>query len=321
MKKALKTLDVTNLSLEEWLNLLSSPPEDKSFVNYEFPTDEHREEYISTIQERSDKEIAKLLKHFLIPTGSFGIDKLRLDWLKIVKNKDPEKFQALLNNQYNQRLILSSVGYKISPWEGITWIIDLLPHFPNQAIETLNAYTLAHAQELPDGRLRGLYDATQIIRAKYIGLPENHIETVEFLQNMNPRDFEHLIERLYDSMGYETELTTPQKDGGRDIIAKQVKPAKRENLLIECKRYKNSIGVPIVRQLLGVVSSEKSNKGVLITPTKFTKSAVKFSQENPRIELIGSEEIIPLLNQYLSPRWPSHIDHLLLESKKKFRQS
>ncbi|HCK65609.1 MAG TPA: restriction endonuclease [Anaerolineae bacterium] len=321
MAKKPKRIDVTKISLEEWLDLLSNLPGDESFFSYEFPTNNHREEYISTIQNRTDKEIKKLIKNFLISSGSLGIDEIYLGYLKDVNKKDPEKFKLLLENQYNQRLVLNSVGYDVLPWEGITWVIDLLPHFPNQAIESINAYVLAHAQELPDGRLRGLNDATQIIRAKYIGLPGTKPETIEFLQNMNSRDFEHLIERLYNSMGYDTELTPPQKDGGRDIIVKHTKPAKREILLIECKRYRGTVGVEVVNRLLGIVSSEKANKGVLVTSGKFTKYAQIFSKENPRIELISNQELIPLLNEHLGPKWTSYIDSLLLESKKKFMQS
>lgn len=321
MAKKQKIIDTTKLSLGEWLDLLFNPPEDAVFANYEFPTDKHLEEYISTIQSRTEKEITKLIKFLLIPSGSLGIDEMHLDWLKHVKKNNPETFELLVNTQHTQRLILYSLGSKIPPWEGITWVLDLLPYFPSQAIESLSAYILAHAQLLPDGRLEGLSQATQIIRAKYIGLPGTQPEIIEFLQSMNSRDFEFLIERLYNSMEYETELTPPQKDGGRDVIAKYIKPAKRETLLIECKRYKGSIGIRIVRQLLGVVSSEKANKGVLVTSGNFTKDAIKFAKENPRIELINNQELVLLLNENLGSGWISNIDRLILESKKKFKQT
>jgi len=270
------------------------------------------------IQSRTEEEVLRLLEHFLIHSGSLGADERHLEGLKKANKENPKLFSQMMTKQYYRRLVRDSLGDKTPPWEGITWVIDLLPHFPNQAIDALNAYSLAHAQEIPDGRFSGLQDAIALIRAKYIGIPETEPKIIKFLQNINPRDFEYLVERLYYKMEYETELTPPQKDGGRDIIAKKLKPAKRETLLVECKRYKGSIGIRIARQLLGVVSSEKANKGVLITPGNLTRDAIKFSKQNPRIELIGGEELVSLLNEYLSPKWTLNIDQLILTSQRKF---
>ena len=161
-----------------------------------------------------------------------------------------------------------------------------------------------------------MYDATELIRAKFIGLPGTQSEAIEFLLNLSPRDFECLVERLYDSMDYETELTPPQKDGGRDVIALKHKPREQENLRIECKRYSDPVGVEIARELLGVISSEKANKGVLVTTSHFTSGAEKYAEQNPRLELITGDEMVLLLNEHLGPKWPLHIDRLIAESQK-----
>ena len=133
----------TGMNLEEWLALLFDPPDGASFINYAFPTDRHREEYFATINQRTDEEVYKLLKRFLIPSGTLGIDKLRLAGLAAIQKADPEMFQRMIRLQYYQRLVLNASGYdKVQPWEGITWVLDLLPHFPKQALEGLNAYIL-----------------------------------------------------------------------------------------------------------------------------------------------------------------------------------
>jgi hypothetical protein len=54
------------------------------------------------------------------------------------------------------------------PWEGITWILDLLPHWPAEALASIGAYQLAHAQDLPDGRHSSLGDAMAVIRARWV---------------------------------------------------------------------------------------------------------------------------------------------------------
>ena len=63
--------DATKLSLDEWLKLLNSKDsESYAFTTYEFPTDSMRDEYLSSIQNRTEKEVIDLLRHFLITSGS-----------------------------------------------------------------------------------------------------------------------------------------------------------------------------------------------------------------------------------------------------------
>lgn len=111
-------------------------------------------------------------------------------------------------------------------------------------------------------------------------------------------------------------MTPPQKDGGRDILADQSVPSRRERLLIECKRYSKPVSVCLLRSLLGVVSSEKANKGVLVTSSHFTRAAVAFGHDNPRLELIDGPTLASLMNEHLGPTWLTRIDRLVVESER-----
>jgi restriction system protein len=309
-------IEVREMPLDEWLALVFNPPSNKAFIDYSFPADKHREEYLSSIHNQTDEEVRKLLLKFLIPSGTLGIDQLRLAGLLAAQDSAPDMFNTMIGLQFYRRLVLYASGRsKAPPWEGITWILDLLPHFPKQALEALSAYSLAHIQQLPDGRIDGLFDAEEIIRAKYIGTPTTQSEAVQFLLNVSSREFEHIVERLYSAMDYETELTPAQKDGGRDILANKNDPGKLEHLRIECKQYNKPVDVKIVRALLGVVADEKVNKGVLVTTSRFTKGAKDFANRNPRLELIAGSNLIPLLNEHLGSRWPLKIGRLVAESQ------
>ncbi|OUL17652.1 hypothetical protein BV372_34810 [Nostoc sp. T09] len=317
MSEEPEVINVNGISLDDWLKLVFNSPPDKTFISYEFPTNQHREQFIANIQDRTEEEIEKLLLRFLIPSGSLGIDKFHLQGIIAAKDSAPELFDRMMKSLLNRRLILYTLGGRQTPtWEGITWILDLLPHFPKEALQALSAYVLAHIQHLPDGRRRGLYDAGEIIRARYIGTPINQSEALKFLTSgISPREFEHIVERLYSAMGYETQLTPSQKDGGRDILATKMEPGKLEHLRVECKLYNKPVGVEITRALLGVVSDEKVNKGVLVTTSRFTTGATDFAKSNPRLELIAGNSLIPLLNENLGPSWPIQIERLVLESK------
>jgi len=312
-------VDVRNFTLSEWLDFLFYTSIDEEFIDYAFPTREMYDEYIAGIQSRSDEEIIALLKRFLLPSTSLLIDEHRLETLAAIERTDRDWHSRLLNLQYYQRLIVWTAMEQKGPppWEGITWILDLLPHGPRRALNALNAYLSAHIQLLPDGRIDGLFEAAEIIRAKYIGLPGTQPDKVRGLLDLSDRDFECVVERLYSAMRFETELTPPKRDGGRDVIATKKIPGDFQSLRIECKRYKNPVGVDVARGLLGVVSSEKATKGVVVSASRFTKGARDFAMKNPRIELISGDEFVRLLNEYKGATWPLHIDRLIIESLNK----
>src|SRR5262249_3618409 len=146
-------------------------------------------------------------------------------------------------------------------------------------------------------------------------VPGTFSETIAFLISLGPRTFECLVERLYHSMDYETELTAPRNDGGRDLIANKTLPGTRESLRIECKLYTGPVGVGIARALLGVVSDEKATKDVLATTGRFTDPTRRFANRNPRLELLSADELIPLMNEHLGTKWSLHVERLVREAE------
>src|SRR5215203_7288342 len=73
-------LDEKSLSLEEWLGYLNLPERKRprAFVSYCFPSDHHFKEYVSTLHQRTDREVKMLLRNFLITGGGLGVDGDRL---------------------------------------------------------------------------------------------------------------------------------------------------------------------------------------------------------------------------------------------------
>jgi restriction system protein len=315
-------IEAKNLSLEAWLALVYDPPKDKLFLQRAFPSDKHRDEYMASVQSRSHDEVLKLLYAFLVRSTSLKvIDELNFESLIYAYNANHERFEKMISHTYYWRLInYFRVSKQIYPWEGNTWVLDLLPHSPRIALEGLNAYIVAHFPILPDTVLHGLWDAEEIIRAKYIGLPKTQSDKVAMLLDLSSRNFENLTERLYSRMAYETRLTPPTRDGGRDIIAKINIGAKQEFLLIECKRYADPIDVGKVRELYGVVSSEKANRGVLVTSSRFTLDAQKFADDN-YIQLIDGDKFILLLNEHLGTNWFQKLDRIITESEKHYQET
>ena len=123
-------------------------------------------------------------------------------------------------------------------------------------------------------------------------------------------DFENVCRVLVEKMGFTTQTTKASGDGGIDLIAYNHQPLLSGKYIIQCKRYAGSVGEPIIRDLYGVVMSERANKGILMTTGHFTKSAVVFAEGKP-IELIDGVKLKKLLTQYqLAPTSASKVDFL-----------
>jgi restriction system protein len=312
----LKFIDGNKLTLEKYLQVLTTKLSVILAPNNHFPTDEMLNEFLLTIKQRSDIEIKEILRAFFIKNCTFNIDLIykdtykNIDWAQ--EQKLEEHYKKFTETQYFKRLMAHQKETD-TVWEGITWILDLLPHFPNEALRGLHAYFLANCQFVPDSYYNAFGDWTSIIRAKYIDveIPQ------EIFLNLQPKEFEYIVAELYEEMGYETKLTNSSYDGGIDVIAEKKKTGKKEKLLIQCKRYRNKIGVDEARKLLGVISDKKATKGTLVTCSNFTREAKKFSDANPRIELINMKELTQLLNLHLSPLWTVKTDRYIMNQKQK----
>lgn len=305
-----------SMTYEEWLNLMEKPDKTKTYVDYSFPNDQIKDECLQKISDLDEGIILKILKNFLLPTGHLPVaDKRVTEGLIDSLRTDPEKTKKELSTEpHLQRLLDNYLFKKNKPtWDGIDWVMGLVPHNPQLAIEAIQAYVIAHFWFLPDGRLNGLFDSQAIIRKRY--LEKEH--PIEVLQSLTPRQFEILICNLYDRMDFKSSLTQVSRDGGRDIIAEKIRNTGKDRLLIQCKRVINKIGVGPVREMLGILASEKATKSVIVSLAGFTRPAFDFQKANNHtIELIDAKELMILLNTYCGADWPIYIDRLTIESSK-----
>jgi restriction system protein len=314
---AIKTppsVDEPGPELLHWLNEGKNPR--KARQQSRFPSDDMLADYLRVINTFSDADIFALLRRFLVHTGSLGVDGDRIEQLGRLKSSEPELYASLRETDSVQRLFRIP-GADHNPWQGITWVIDLLPHHPREAINVLDAYFMAHAFALPDGRINSLDDAQAIIRARWIQNPIDIKGKMPFLNSLEEREFEHLVDELYAQMDYDAILTSQWRDDGRDVIATSTVVGRREIVLVECKHYAKPVRVQPVRHLLGVVTDAKATKGVLATNASLTRGARDFADRNPSLELITGEQLILLLNEHCGHDWAPRLDRLLTASKRR----
>lgn len=110
-------------------------------------------------------------------------------------------------------------------------------------------------------------------------------EILEVILSKSPREFEKLVVSLLQKMGYGGEIsnsglvTQSSNDQGIDgIIKEDVLGLGR--IHIQAKRYAidNSVGREAIQNFVGALAVAQSNKGVFITTSSYTKSAVKYAE-------------------------------------------
>ena len=119
----------------------------------------------------------------------------------------------------------------------------------------------------------------------------------EDINSLSGVEFEMVCKKLLENMGFAVETTKTSGDGGIDLIAYNSQPLLSGKYIIQCKRYAGSVGEPIIRDWYGVVTSERANKGILMTSGVFTKQAQIFADGKP-IELIDGVKLRDLLQDY-----------------------
>jgi len=128
-------------------------------------------------------------------------------------------------------------------------------------------------------------------------IDDDPLTSGDSFENMSGIEFENLVLQLVRKMGFEAQTTKTSGDGGVDIIAHNNQPFLEGQYIIQCKRWNSSIGEPALRDLYGVVMSERANKGILVTTSYFTPSAISFAKGKP-LELIDGDKLHFLLSKY-----------------------
>ncbi|MFF9054534.1 restriction endonuclease [Streptomyces erythrochromogenes] len=114
---------------------------------------------------------------------------------------------------------------------------------------------------------------------------------------MDPIAFENLVAELFRAMGMEAVTTQRSGDGGVDIEANDPSPITGGRIVVQVKRYRNTVPPTAVRDLYGTVQDKGANKGVLVTTSSFGPTSYTFSNGKP-LELVPGEKLVELLHQY-----------------------
>jgi len=118
---------------------------------------------------------------------------------------------------------------------------------------------------------------------------------------MDWQDFENLIREVFEKEftqgGGEVKITQASRDGGVDAVAFDPDPIRGGKIVIQAKRYTNTVGVSAVRDLYGTVINEGATKGILVTTADYGPDAYSFAKDKP-LTLLNGNNLLHLLGKY-----------------------
>jgi restriction system protein len=111
------------------------------------------------------------------------------------------------------------------------------------------------------------------------------------IRELTPAQFEAYVAwRLFGRHGYYVNNVRDTKDGGVDII---VTDERGQSAIVQCKRYRGTVGAPIVRDLYGTMIHSGVPYAYLVTNSTFSEEAREWAAGKP-IELIDGRRLVEL---------------------------
>jgi len=140
-------------------------------------------------------------------------------------------------------------------------------------------------------------------------------QLLDCLLKMDPSAFERLCQRILRESGFvKVEVTGRSGDSGIDGIG-----VLRVNLLsfhvfFQCKRWKGSVGAPVIRDFRGAMVG-RADKGLVITTGAFTVDAQREATRDgaPAIDLVDGETLCDLLKNLGIGVSTRQVEHVLIE--------
>lgn len=111
------------------------------------------------------------------------------------------------------------------------------------------------------------------------------------VQAMDPFAFEEYVaQRLFARQGYRVVNTQDSKDGGIDVL---VTDRYGEQAVVQCKRYRATVGAGTVRELYGTMIHTGAARAFLVTSSTISEDARRWAADKP-ITLIDGKRLVEL---------------------------
>lgn len=107
---------------------------------------------------------------------------------------------------------------------------------------------------------------------------------------MNGEDFERFLGELFKRRGFKVSYTAKSGDYGADLVLKDGP----DIIVVQAKRYSNTVGVKAVQEIIGSVRMYNATEAWVVTNNYFTRQAEKLADIND-VYLIDRDELIDMV--------------------------
>lgn len=115
---------------------------------------------------------------------------------------------------------------------------------------------------------------------------------IDTIDNMSGEEFEELLLEHFRNLGYKGHLTPVTEDYGADLVLEK----DGRKIVVQAKRWRGTVGIEAVQQIIGAIKYYNADKGMVITNSVFTENAYELADSNG-IELWDRKKLIELMRK------------------------
>lgn len=184
-------------------------------------------------------------------------------------------------------LVLATVA--ICLWLTIRYMLfdGSLEGVPRQVVDVLTLFGWAGALTIGSVWLLVAFRWWKLRRGGSVPL-----RSPDQLQALNPALFEQFVAGLFRQKGYEVIVRGRSGDLGVDL---DVLNQQGRRAIVQCKRYRSTVGPDVVRELYGTMIHERAAHAFLVTTAEISDAAREWARGKP-ITLIDGALLVEIAN-------------------------
>ncbi len=118
--------------------------------------------------------------------------------------------------------------------------------------------------------------------------PSFQVLKLDELFEISPKEFEHYVAGLFRQKGYGVMVRGRSGDHGVDL---ELTGAGYKKAIVQCKRYRDTVGEKIIRDLYGTLLHERVSRAFLVTTADISDAARHWANGKP-ITLIDGPTLV-----------------------------
>jgi HJR/Mrr/RecB family endonuclease len=190
-------------------------------------------------------------------------------------------------------ILLVALTVLLAFWLGFRWLgqpgwLDSLPSF---ILEVIRLMELAGTITL-----LFLWGGLLLYRRRQKASPGPRSLSRDQLYSLSPKAFEHYVAGLFRYKGYHVIVRGRSGDHGVDL---ELSGRDGRRAVVQCKRYRETVGEQIIRDLYGTLIHEAASHAFLVTTAEISDAAEVWAKGKP-ITLIDGPTLVHIGNSLAS---------------------